>query len=206
MENEIRNQSDNDMTNVWKSQPVESVKIPLAEICRKANKFEKRILWRNIREYAAGAIVVASFGYYISVFHSPLTRAGCVLVIAGMLFVAFALHKRGATRTVPTDLAFRTCVEFHRIELRRQRDLLRSVWLWYLLPLVPGLFVFQGGLLMQALRQPNASSRVGAIVTPFAIALVGSAIVFAGIAELNQLAARKLQREIDALEGMEKES
>jgi hypothetical protein len=206
MENEIRNHNYNDMTNVWKDQPVESVEISLAEICRMANKFEKRIFRRNLREYVAGAIVIASFGYYISAFHSLLTRTGCVLVIAGILFVAFALHKRGATHAVPADLAFRTCVEFHRNELQRQRDLLRGVWSWYLLPLVPGLFVFQAGLLEQALKQPVALSHAGAIVTPFAIALGGSAIVFVGIGSLNQWAARKLQRKIDELDGMEKES
>jgi hypothetical protein len=206
MGNEIRSPSDNDMTDVWKSQPVESVEISLAEISRKANKFEKRIWWRNLREYVAGAIVIASFGYYISAFHSLLTRTGCALVIAGMLFVVFALHKRGSTRIAPTDLAFHTCVEFHRNELQRQRDLLRGVRTWYLLPLVPGLFVFEGGLLRQALQQPNASSRVGAIITPFVIVLAVSAIVFVGIGSLNQWAAHKLQREMDALDGMEKES
>jgi hypothetical protein len=208
MENEILNHSgkDNDMTNIWRNQPMESAEISLAEICRRANKFEKQIFWRNLREYVAGAIVIAFFGYYISIFHTALTRAGCGLVIAGTLFIGLALHKRGQSKALPTDLAIRSCTEFLSKELQRQRDLLRGVWSWYLLPLVPGLFVFQAGLLEQALKQPNASSRVGAIVIPFAIALVLSAIVFVGIGSLNQSAARKLQREIDALEGMEKES
>ena len=208
MENEIRNHSDNDndMTNIWRNQPMESAEISLAEICRKADKFERRIFWRNLREYVAGVVVIAFFGYYISIFHSPLTRAGCGLVIAGTLFIGLTLQKRGPSKAIPADLAIRSCTEFLSKELQRQCDLMRSVWLWYLLPLVPGLLVFESGLLAQALQQVNASSHLRSVVTPFAITIVLSAVVFIGVWKLNQWGARKLQREIDALEGMEKES
>lgn len=208
MENEIRNHnhSDNDMTNVWRNQPMKSAEISLAEICRKANKFEKQIFWRNLREYVAGVVVIAFFGYYISIFHAALTRAGCGLVIAGTLFVGFTLHKRGPSKAIPADLAISSCSEFLRKELQRQCDLLSSVWLWYLLPFVPGLLVFESGLLAQALQQPSASSHLRSVVTPFAITIVVSAIVFVGVWRLNQWAARKLQREIDALDRMGNES
>jgi len=208
MGDEIRthNHSGSDMTDVWKSQPVGSIEISLAEIHRKASRFEKQISRRNLREYVAGVIVIVFFGYYISIFHSALTRAGCGLVIAGALFIGLTLHKRGPSKAIPADLAVRSCTEFLRKELQRQRDLLRSVRLWYLLPLVPGLLVFESGLLAQALQQVNASSHLRSVVTPFAITIVLSATVFIGVWKLNQWGARKLQREIDALEGMEKES
>jgi hypothetical protein len=205
MGNGIRNDDNNDLTGVWKNQPVERLEISLVEIRRKAQKLEKRILWRNLREYAASVLVIAAFGYYISVFHSALIRTGCGLVIAGTLFVVFALHKKGAARTIPAELALRTCVDFHRRELERQRDLLRTVWSWYLLPFVPGMIVFQIGLLERALAQPNASAHAGAIVASSAIPVVGGAVVFVGIAKLNHWAAGKLQREIDALDRVEKE-
>ena len=38
-----------------------------------------------------------------------------------------------------------SCLEFHRSELVRQRDLLRSVWWWYLLPFVPGMLLIPVG-------------------------------------------------------------
>lgn len=203
MGNETRN--DSDMTDVWKNQPVERVEISLEEIRRKAQKLEKRVLWRNLREYAASAIVIASFGYYIWKFPAPMIRFGCVLVIAGTLFVVYALHKRGAARTAPAELAFRTCVDFHRKELERQRDLLHSVWWWYLLPFVPGLTVFLLGLFRWTMEQPNAPAHTGVIVVTFALTAVGCAILFVGVGKLNGWAARKLQREIDALDGLERD-
>ena len=197
----------NDPRNIWQEQPTEAFKMSAAELRLKAQKFEKRILWRNLREYVASAIVIAAFGSYISVLPSTLTRTGCVLIIAGTLFVVYTLHKRGAARTMPAGLEFRSCVEFHRKELQRQRDLLRGVWSWYLLPFVPGIIVFSlGRLREQAMKEPNASTHPGEMVTNFALGIVVPALLFVGVWWLNQWAASKLQRRIDALDALEKES
>jgi hypothetical protein len=202
MADETRSDKDPDITDIWKGQPVERLGISVEQIRLKAQKFEKRIFWRNFREYAASAIVIAAFGHYISVFHPILIRAGCSLVIAGTLLMVFALHKRGGVRTTPAELGLRACAEFHRKELERQRDLLRSVWLWYLLPFVPGLIVLQVGLLEHVIGQPNGSARAGVIVATFALTVVVGAVVW----KLNHWAANELQREIDALNGLGKES
>jgi len=204
MDNEVRN--DIDITNVWKNQGMEMTEISLEGIRQKARKFETRIFWRNLREYVAGAIVVASFGYVILVSHPALIRAGCGLVIAGALYMMYMLRMKGSARTAPAELAFRTCVDFHRQELQRQRDLLRGVWSWYLLPFVPGMAIFLIGLFKNTMEQPNAPAHAGIIVAAFAISGLVCAAVFVGVGMLNQWGARQLQREIDALEELEKES
>ncbi len=194
----------NDPRNIWQNQPTEGFKMSAAELHLKAQKFEKRISRRNLREYVASAIVIAVFGYYISLFPSTLTRTGCVLIIAATLFVVYTLHKRGAARTMPAGLEFRSCVEFHRQELQRQRDLLRGVWWWYLFPFVPGLIVFSLGRFQE--KEPNASTPPGEMVINFALGMIVPALIFAGIWWLNQWGANKLQRRIDALDALEKES
>ena len=201
----MANDTSDPMTNAWKNQPAEPLDVSLEDVRRRARKLETKVFWRNAREYVACALVVAAFGYYASVFDSTVIRAGCGLVIAGALFTVFRLHQAGAARTVPAELAFRTCVAFRRHELERQRDLLLGVWRWYLLPFVPGLVVFRLGLFAFTMRQPHASEHTGTIVTVFALTVVGCAAVFAGVAKLNHWAARKLQREIDALERLELE-
>jgi hypothetical protein len=206
MRNETRNDKDQDMMNVWRNQPVERIEISLGEIRRKSRKLQKRVLWRNLREYAAGIIVIAAFGFYIPVFHTALISTGCGMIIAATLFVAYMLHKRGAARNTPTEAGFSTCVDFHRKELERQRDLMQSVWSWYLLPFVPGMIVFLCGLFVFTIAQPNAPAHLGTIVLTFALMTAGIAIVLVGIGILNQRAAGKLQREIDTLDGLEKES
>lgn len=194
------------MTDVWKSQPAAPLDISLDDMRRQTLKLESRISWRNAREYVAAGLVIAVFGYYASMFHAALVRAGCGLVIAGALFAAFRLHKMGAAGTIPAELAFRTCLEFRRQELERQRDLLLGVWRWYLLPFVPGMAVFLVGLFAFTMQQPHAPEHVREIVAVLGLTAVGCALVFVGVAKLNHWAARKLQREIDALDRMEREA
>jgi uncharacterized membrane protein YdcZ (DUF606 family) len=116
--------------------------MPLEEIRRRAHQFEKRISRRNLREYIGGAIGVAVFTYYIFKFPSPVARTGCALIIAGLLCILIQIYKRASPGKLPADLALTASLAYHRSELVRQR----SVWWWYLGPIVPGIVVFAAGL------------------------------------------------------------
>ena len=86
-----------------------------------------------------------------------------------------------------------TSLKFQCTELARQRDALRSVWLWYLGPLLPGLVVFMWG------RQGGSAHHpVELLVDGLMLA------VFVAIAWLNRRSAAKLQRQIDALQALAK--
>jgi len=201
----MANETPGTVTDVWRGQSAERIDISLEDMRRKALKLETKVFWRNAREYVACALVVAAFGYYASVFPSTMIRAGCGLVIGGALFAVFRLHRTGAARAVPAELALRTCVGFQRRELERQRDLLLGVWRWYLLPFVPGLIILLLGLFEFTMRQPRASEHAKTIAVVFALTAAGCAVVFVGVGTLNRWAARKLQREIDALDRLEQE-
>ena len=190
----------NDMRSLWQDQRTEPVKMSLAEIRKKAQKFQHRIRWRNLREYGAAVFVVAVFGFYIWHFHNLFHRIGSGLVIAGTLYVVFQLYKRGSAKTMPADMALITCLDFHRRELERQRDLLRGIWWWYLGPLIPGLIVFTLG---GATANPNHPLRAWTLAASSAAL---GALVFFLIGALNQKCARKLQRQIDELDIVEKQS
>jgi hypothetical protein len=179
--------------NAWQQQPVENVAMSLEDLRRRAGKFQRRIWWRNAREYVAVAVVVVVFGYYIKAIPGPLARAGSLLTIAGALYVAYQLHRRASSEDAPAAAAFEDCLNFHRHGLERQRDALRSVWSWYLGPLVPGLAVFIAGT---AIAEPLAV-RYRLLSGALMFAIVG--VVFWLVAKLNQIGARKLQSQIDAL-------
>jgi hypothetical protein len=188
---------------LWQDQPVTRVEISLDELRRRARKFERRILWRNLREYAAGALVLGVFGYYVWVIPAPLVRLGSLLVIAGALFALLSLHVRGASAPAPENMVLSSCLEFHRRQLVRQRDLLGDIWTWYLLPFIPGLAVFLAGLLAWSLAQPNAAAHRPLIVATFVATAAFCGLVLAAVGRLNRWAARKLQHEIDALAALE---
>ena len=115
------------------------------------------------------------------------------LIIAGGLCVLFQLYKRATPGTLPEDLGLTASLEFHRRELVRQRDLLRSVWLWYIGPFIPGIVVFGMGV------RPRHGTTSWLNAVPFLS-------VFGVIMWLNYRAARGLDRQIAEIESLEKES
>lgn len=191
-----------EMKSLWQSQPTEPGRIRPEDFRCKLDKFERRVFWRNAREYAAGVFVIAGFGYFGWKLSGLLVRVGAGLIIAGTLFVMYELHRRGSVRTAPADLGLSTCIDFHRRSLERQRDALRAVWTWYLLPFVPGLVVFEiGSAMSQWAAHPSGLAQ---LVTRFLISGGIVAAVFFGVWKLNQWGAAKLQKRIDELTALER--
>jgi hypothetical protein len=188
---DIRDNSDG-IRNVWQNQPVENKQMSLEEIRTKAGRFEKRIHNRNLREYAGAALGIAWYTFYIFKFHDPLVRTGAALVIAGVLYMVVQLYRRASAGALPADLAVTASIEFHRRELVRQRDLLRSVWRWYVAPMVPGLVVFAAGSIPR-----HSPFWVYLAVALFFLAGLG------GIVWLNYRGAQRLGRQIAELDNLE---
>ena len=166
---------------------------PLEEIRRKAQQFEKRIQRRNLREYIAGGAGIVIFTVYLFIFPSPVARTGSALIIAGALCVLYQIYKRATAGALPEALALTASLQFHRRELVRQRDLLRSVWLWYVGPFVPGIVVFGMGV----------SPRHGAASWWNAVPFL---CIFGAVMWANYRAARRLDRQIAELDNLESQS
>ena len=179
-----------DIRNVWQNQPVENISMPLEEIRQKARQFEKTINRRNLGEYIGGAIGAAVYIFYIVKFDNLAIRAGSFLIIAGLLCSLVQIYKGASPRKLAAHLALTASLEFHRKELMRQRDLLRSVWKWYIGPIVPGLVVFSAG----------AMPRRGLGLVLYVSVLVA---VFGFIIWANHRAAERLDRQIAELDNLE---
>lgn len=185
----------NRLQDVWQCQPVEGIKMSVEEIRSRAGKFESKVVWRNLREYAAGAIVAVFFGFSFASTHDWLSRSAFALLIAGTAYVMYQLHRKGRARNMPGELGTGPSLQFYRAELERQRDLISNVWPWYLAPVVPGLL-----LLAIASAAHNPQPRHVAAVA-FGYGLIAAFFVF--VWKLNAWAARRLQRTIDDLSAAE---
>jgi hypothetical protein len=177
---------------LWQAQERPPMELAVEQVALSAASFRRTIRRRNAREYAAAAIVVAFFSWHAAHADGMLVRAACAAIIVGTFYVVWYLRRHGSAE--PGELAACTMdhLEAHRRELERQRDLLASVWRWYLGPLVPGFVLF-------TISVPIEQSRTVRGWISYAIATGIGAAVFFGIARLNRMGARKLQREIDAL-------
>ena len=181
-----------DVKAIWGAQAVEPNLVTVEQIRANADKFQSAVRRRNRVEYAAGVLVVAGFGSYIWIFRTPLMRLGSILIIAGAIFIMAWIHFRASANLIPSHISFMDYISRYREELRRQQSALRTVWLWYLAPLVPGFVLFTIGM-SRLLEHAPGSRRP---MWPFLVVMVA---VFAGVWLLNLWGARRLQRKIDEL-------
>lgn len=184
----------NDQRNLWQNQEEERMIITLDDVRSRAARLEQRIRRRNLREYAAGAIVIAFWG--ASPWFLPFRGwqlAAPLLYTAGTIFVLFQLRRRGAAGSLPVDAGLKASLDFHIRELERQRNALRTVWMWYLLPFLPG-------FVAQFLSLAAIEGGINAGLIEFGVIFLA---VFVGVWRLNESAARKLNRKIQELRAME---
>ena len=180
-----------DLRNLWQKQEVDEVRISVDELRLKAAKFQSRIRWRNLREQAACLIVIAAFGAMSLMIHQAVPRISFALMIAGAVYVAWHIQKWGSPKVLPTDLGRANCVGFYRDELKRQCNLARSVWKWYLGPLIPGMSL----LVIYGIWVAPSDRRWFPIT--YAVA---AAACFWLVGWLNQCAARRLEGQIAELD------
>lgn len=182
--------NDQDLKSLWKSQSVEPGDFSLKQLQRDASTFERMIVRRNRIEYAACLLVALIFGAYGWFFSSEnaVMQVSCALMVLGSFVVMVQLHRHASIKAAPgADLAL-PYIAYLRRELERQRDALRSVWLWYIGPTVPGMSVF-----VWALAHENPAD------FPWEITLIFIVPTLAVVA-MNLLAAQKLQQKIDQLD------
>src|SRR5436309_14134305 len=115
------------MKQIWQTQKVEGTVMSLDEIRARARRFQRKIHMRNIREYAAAAVVVVFMTMGPLRSTPQLERVAALLCIAGVLYVVYRLHRFGSASGTPGELGLTNSLEFYRRQLERQRDLGRKV-------------------------------------------------------------------------------
>jgi hypothetical protein len=141
--------------------------------------------------------MVVFFGFEFWRVPDALTRVGMGLMIAGMVYLIWQLHRKGSARSLPAEMGLASGLDFFRQELERQRDLVGSVWSWYLGPLIPGWVVL---MVAFARTNPGHLRHFGLSLAAFNLF---AALAFVFVWKLNQRAACSLQRRIDELNALE---
>lgn len=179
------NKNPDDIKNIWIESGEDQDVMNIEKIRAKADSFANTVKWRNIREYGAAIFVIVMFAYYAAASNIMLVKIGSVCNIAAALFVMAQLNKRSAS--IRVNPGTEPVLSFHRKQLERERNSLRTVWAWYVLPTVPGSILLAVGV-VQARPEADVTRHFGIILLVYVIVLL-----------YNAWGARQLQKEIDAL-------
>ncbi|TGX50142.1 hypothetical protein E5A73_17110 [Sphingomonas gei] len=182
------------LATLWTQQQHDAAPLDAEALARADARFRRRIRIRDSVEYLAGLLGAGIFANIAVHAADWEIRIACAAIILGTVVVMRNLWRR---RPKAPDAALGAASHaFHRANLVAQRDLLLSVWRWYLAPIVPGMVLF---LL--------AAARASAEHMPLAVALAASGVagtlvgaMFWGIHWLNRAAARRLDVAIAALD------
>jgi hypothetical protein len=182
------------MKELWQNQKTEGLRMTVEQIRVSAGTFHHKIQARNVREYVVAIALIVFFSFEFWRAGDLLVRVGFGLIIAGMVYLIWHMLSKGSWLPLPKDAGLSSCIEFQRRQLEQQRDLLSSVWRWYLGPLIPGMAVL---LFAFGHANPGHLKHPAFVIVPEAMFFV---VICVAIAMLNGRAARKLQRQIDELD------
>ncbi|MEM9572055.1 MAG: hypothetical protein AAF996_11350 [Pseudomonadota bacterium] len=184
------------LRDLWATDQGDKFTMSIAELSARSDRFRSKIKRRNLTEYLAAVLVIGIFGWLAYSIPVLSVRIGAGLIILAAIYISWQLNKVASVDTgeAPVD----NLANMHRRELVRQRDALRSVWRWYLLPFVPGIVVFTLGTTIEA----GASVPLWAVIVTSIVSLGFSGAIFFGVWAMNAYAARKLDEQIKELDSV----
>jgi hypothetical protein len=184
----MAHEHDSAIGQMWRQQPAK-YDVAVDEIRAKASEFDARVQRWNLVGGVTIALLIAKNFWEVVADTDLIERAGDLLLLAALLYVAHRFSRLARRQTRPAALGETSCVEHYRAQLARQRELSRDGWK-FVLPFAPGLALMVFGRALEG----RPASQVAALIV-FAQAL------FAGILWVIARSRRELEREIAALDG-----
>lgn len=190
--------TDDPMKAVWRGQPTEVPTMPVAYVRHRVNELDKAFRIRNALEQGACVLALICCASLIVTAPDLWIQIGVALLFLGVAYSWVQWRRRVAAYRPQASDSAPAGIVFYRRELERKRDIHRTIWRWYLLPMLPGAAVvlpwnFFGHPLLR-----------GTLIPWFTLATV---VVWTTIFLLYERAkAAQCQREIDALASLEKDN
>lgn len=172
--------------------------MPIAYVRHRVNELDKAFRIRNALEQGACVLALVWCAVVIATSSDVWLQVGITLLLLGIVYSLVQWRRRVAAHRPQASDAASAGIVFYRRELERKRDIHRTLWRWYLLPMLPGAAVV---LPWNFFGHPELK---GTLIPWFALATV---VVWITIFLLYERAkAAQCQREIDALASLEKEA
>jgi hypothetical protein len=187
--------------NIWLNQPTQKPTMTLRQIQQRSRDL-RAITRKKLLGTLAGPLAAGFFYAFGMRELSPprqVLQPLFAFALAWSLVGLFFVNRKMWSAEIPADAGLASGLEFCRMEIERQRDLLRRVLLWSLGPLLMAIGTFVLALAMVGTRDrgifPNG--------LPFLILIVVWIVAYFMIRLREQGA---LQRELDELSEIEREN
>ena len=182
------------LVTLWTAQQRDARGLSHDELVGRSRLLRRRVLRRDLTEYAAGLLVIVIFGVFALSAASWPMQIACLVTILGTGVVMWNLWRR-RPQDDPAALA-RDALGYLRGQLIAQRDALASVARWYLGPFLPGMVLFIGAMV-------HESAQTMPLAAALAIGGIGAGVIAAAfwyVFRLNRRAACALDQQIAALD------
>ena len=180
---------------LWQSQPSEIPPMSTAYLQHRARELERAVRIRDFIEQGSCVLTLLACAVMIFTVPDHWLRAAMVLVFIGVAYALLQWRRRirGYARNGTAD----TGLAFYVRELEHKRDLHRTMWRWYLLPIVPGTLAL---MTWNFFGDPDSRGTATPwIFMALALAWVIGALIY------ERFKAAQYQREIDALTAKDSE-
>jgi hypothetical protein len=191
--------AENDTRKIWQNQPTEPSVMTLQKIQEKARELYAKTRKQFLGTLAGPLVVAFFYAFGVKQFPSlgrvlqPLFAFALVWGVAGLYF----LNRGKWSAGMPGDVGFSAGLEFCRREIERQRDYFRHIVVWQFGPIILAIGTFILALAMAAGRKFLLNA------IPFMTLVV---LWIAAYFVIRARQQRGLQREIDELNGIEREN
>jgi hypothetical protein len=182
---------------VWQSQLTDAPRISLEYVRHQARGLESRTRRRNALEYGTGIVAFILFGFsaWQEWPERPIMVASLCWFALWCLFYVYRWHGRAAVKPAPGEDGVLDTLRYQRQQLERQRDVRRQSWRWWSPAVLPGFALF---LVSKVIEQNPLPLNEIVFLMLWVVAGVAISVGFL------EGEARRLQREIDALDSLQR--
>ena len=189
--------NDDPMKTVWRSQPTEVPAMSVSYLRHRAGELDKSFRLRSRLEQAACLLGMILCVGIVLLEQELWQKVGAALLLVGILFGFVQWRRRTAANAAPAFESAAAGLVFYKRELERKRDIHRTLWRWYLLPI----FIPAAAFLALAMIFSDLQTKLPPWIL---LVIMAVSMIFAVVYENTK--AAQYQREIDALASLDKEA
>ncbi len=136
-----------ELKNIWKSSSKdEQIKFEksklLLELQSNLDRFYKSLKFRDLREQIVAFLMIPLFSIVTYKIPFLLSKAGAIIITVWCIYLIIKLQRLKKSKPAPATESFKSYLQKTKNYLTVQKNLLDSVFYWYILPSSSGVILF----------------------------------------------------------------